>query len=355
MLITFEFPDGSLVELPATPADGWSFTEWLLGLTGNENPGMVVMNSDIIIEGVFTETPLLMRTLTLDWTGQGEITARIAAPLDAQWYGRNYTESEANKVWSAHPNAGTFLPGDVVLLSGSHIGTWNLQGVNNVKFLTKNFILDGLNATFDRAINMSDCSQVEIHSVDSNLSNCVIQNFRDHHVFVQESNNIVLDGMTVLTHNVPPFGKQTDCFYIQRTTGIKTVNTYCRIYNPSVSEHCDLWQGLQCGDVLIWNMNGRQENTKTDHAQGIFNESDVTNNIPAGTFEVQYCNLYGGKQMLVMRNKDSNLRGVCLIKNNVIEAWIERAIWLNYPSNFNSDIHTANVVSGGSNLIEINQ
>ena len=68
------YDENSSVELSAVPEEGWTFTEWSGGLTGNTNPETVVMDSDKTITATFVEGGLPTYTLTTSAVGNGSVT-----------------------------------------------------------------------------------------------------------------------------------------------------------------------------------------------------------------------------------------------------------------------------------------
>ncbi|HPO17406.1 MAG TPA: hypothetical protein PLI09_28495 [Candidatus Hydrogenedentes bacterium] len=65
------YSPGAVVTVTAQPASGWTFSEWLGGLSGNTNPADITMDSDKSITAVFVET---FYTLTLSTAGGGTTT-----------------------------------------------------------------------------------------------------------------------------------------------------------------------------------------------------------------------------------------------------------------------------------------
>ena len=49
------YPDGSTVQLTAVPGSGWAFSAWNGDLTGNTNPGSLLMNANKSVTGTFTD------------------------------------------------------------------------------------------------------------------------------------------------------------------------------------------------------------------------------------------------------------------------------------------------------------
>ena len=53
--VSTDYNSGTIVELTATPSDGWQFKEWKGDLTSNSNPAQILINSKKTITGVFVQ------------------------------------------------------------------------------------------------------------------------------------------------------------------------------------------------------------------------------------------------------------------------------------------------------------
>ncbi len=69
-----EYPEGTEVQLTATPATGWDFAGWSGDLTGMTNPATLMMNADTVVTATFTT---MSDTYTLDvvTVGSGSVAA----------------------------------------------------------------------------------------------------------------------------------------------------------------------------------------------------------------------------------------------------------------------------------------
>ncbi len=84
------YKHGTVVELEATPANGWSFKEWQGDITGNENPSQVTVRSPKEVTAVFERNGY---SLIISTTGGGNVTKTP----DQESYAHNSTvELKAN-------------------------------------------------------------------------------------------------------------------------------------------------------------------------------------------------------------------------------------------------------------------
>ena len=65
------YTHGTVVELTATPAAGWSFSAWGGDLTGSTNPDSITMDGDRTVTATFTQDQY---TLTVNVVGRGSVT-----------------------------------------------------------------------------------------------------------------------------------------------------------------------------------------------------------------------------------------------------------------------------------------
>jgi len=64
------YPNGSVVQLTATPAAGWLFSGWSGALTGSTNPANLTMDANKTVTATFVQA----RTLTVNTVGSGTVT-----------------------------------------------------------------------------------------------------------------------------------------------------------------------------------------------------------------------------------------------------------------------------------------
>lgn len=68
-----DYPEGSTVQLTATPAENWKFLGWELDLSGGDNPATITMDQEKTIRAVFVET----YELTINIEGEGDVSEEI--------------------------------------------------------------------------------------------------------------------------------------------------------------------------------------------------------------------------------------------------------------------------------------
>lgn len=192
-------------------------------------------------------------------------------PPLGDWYGIMYNENSAQ--WTvpgdfSTPNSINYsVIGvmDTIFLTGSYSGTWTLRSVDNVVFLFKDFTLTGGSG---KGIDAQYCDNIEFHVVDSDPSNFKILNYDGKHFSAKSMENLFVDGAYIRT---PTSAGQTDGFYIDKTMGLKIVNSDIIIFNGASSPHCDIIQMYKVGGtVIIANNTGVQDNNKTSNNQGIY-------------------------------------------------------------------------------------
>src|SRR5699024_8912911 len=66
-----DYEHGTLVEVKATAAKGWTFVEWQDDVTGSENPIEITVDDPKQLTAVFQKKSY---TVTVNTTGQGSIT-----------------------------------------------------------------------------------------------------------------------------------------------------------------------------------------------------------------------------------------------------------------------------------------
>ena len=113
------FDEGTVVELTATPDDGWTFDYWTGHLSGSANPETIIMNGDKSVTAVFTQLLPTQYMLTVTPSGQGTV--------------------------SLSPGGGTYDAGTVVTLTASADSGWqfdhwtgDLSGSANPATITMN-------------------------------------------------------------------------------------------------------------------------------------------------------------------------------------------------------------------------
>lgn len=109
------YTSGTVVNVTAIPASGWSFSNWLVNGTniGATNPYNLTMNNNYLLTAVFTQTPIVQYTLNVYVNGQGTTNATGSTVYN-----------EGTKVTAqATPNTGWYLGN--WLLNGTNIGSAN--------------------------------------------------------------------------------------------------------------------------------------------------------------------------------------------------------------------------------------
>jgi len=344
-----DFNKGDILQLTATPDEGWHFDRWEGDIVSTTNPEIITFQEGEVIVAIFSKDNVTPPDpdeddLIIVIEGNGAVAVEKIIdilPPDDSYYGREYLSSEADRVIDVHPNDIDFIDGETVLLTGAHKGTWDIDKPQNVIFLFENFSLDGEELR-SRGFNVQSAIDCEFHSVNRDNTNCRIFGFKQKHVYVQNSADLFFDGLNILT---PVNQGQTDGFYVQRTSDIIIANCKIIIRNENVDAHNDFIQLFTCyGDRVFWNNYGRQDNSKTKNAQGIFDEMNTDD---VGNFTAQYNDFVVGEAGIVIRNKDNVRRSVADVRNNkVVSRLPVHAIWMNYPVSYNLDIREVNDVQG---------
>lgn len=95
------YDQGTAVTLTATPAAGWTFSQWQGDLSGSANPATITMNANKSATAVFVQTPATQYTLTTSVTGSGQV--------------------------SLNPAGGTYGSGTVVTLTATPAAGWTFS------------------------------------------------------------------------------------------------------------------------------------------------------------------------------------------------------------------------------------
>lgn len=124
--VKLDYNSGEIVVLTATPATGYTFTEWTGDETGTQNPLSVIMNSNKVITANFTATT---ETYTLDVIAENGTVEQDPVKID-------YNNGEI-VVLTATPVTGYTFTG----WTGDETGTQNPLSVtmNSNKDITANF------------------------------------------------------------------------------------------------------------------------------------------------------------------------------------------------------------------------
>ena len=88
-----QYPSGTVVQLTATAAAGWTFAGWTGALTGTTSPAPVTMDGNKTVTATFTQlpvaptitTPPANQTVTAPQTATFTVVATGTAPLSYQW------------------------------------------------------------------------------------------------------------------------------------------------------------------------------------------------------------------------------------------------------------------------------
>jgi surface protein len=72
--VSTDYNSGTIVELTATPSDGWQFEEWTGDLTGNENPKEITIDKAKTVTAVFVKKKY---PLTIEIEGEGTVAEKI--------------------------------------------------------------------------------------------------------------------------------------------------------------------------------------------------------------------------------------------------------------------------------------
>jgi len=119
------YPAGKTVTIEATPADGYSFDHWIVnGTDAYNNPGLITMDSDVIVTAVFTQNTVTNYNLSITVEGQGTTTGAgsyamgtevtITATPASGWTFDHWVVNGTD----AHNNPGTvMMNGDVMVVA----------------------------------------------------------------------------------------------------------------------------------------------------------------------------------------------------------------------------------------------
>ncbi len=121
---THSYFEGSIVELAATPDEGWFFEKWVIdGINVSDNPASVTMNGNIEVVAHFAEPPQYQLTIAVEGNGsvtpdvgtysyvEGSIVELVATPdegwLFEKWEinGSDVAENETTVTMTANVNA----------------------------------------------------------------------------------------------------------------------------------------------------------------------------------------------------------------------------------------------------------
>jgi len=287
----YTFSDGALVELTAMSDPGHSFTGWDGDLAGTQNPIQLIMDADKGVMAMFTEDiieppPNTDRVLTVIVEGAGSVMVNQISQPPPSWdkyYGRIYKEDEADfRVPGDFPdiysiNYSQIPGGSKILISGTYKNTWRPNGLSNIIFLFKDFVMDG-QGTVEHAIYINGGNGVEFHSIDGNVNNAIFREYTGKVIDQHGGTNMWFDGFHLRTE-LDNSGGQTDLFYLQDINGLKVTNCNGIIYTEGGSGHNDCLQMYRIsGEVLISHNWFMQDNHRTTNNQGIYLTTPGTGN-----------------------------------------------------------------------------
>ena len=95
---TSEHEHGTVVELTATPADGWRFVEWEGDLTGSENPAEITIEDEKEVTAIFEKKEY---PLTIEIEGEGAVSEEVlqAKTTDYEYGAVVELTANANSGW----------------------------------------------------------------------------------------------------------------------------------------------------------------------------------------------------------------------------------------------------------------
>ena len=70
-----DYNSGTVVELTATPKDGWEFKEWSGDLTGSDNPKEITIDKAKTVKAVFVKK--IQYALTIEIQGEGTVSQKV--------------------------------------------------------------------------------------------------------------------------------------------------------------------------------------------------------------------------------------------------------------------------------------
>lgn len=92
---TTDYEQGTLVELTAEPDNGWEFDRWEGDLQGAENPGTILIDSDVEVTAIFTRIEF---PLTITAVGEGQVMDQDSVFVETVFY-----ESDSEITLTAKP------------------------------------------------------------------------------------------------------------------------------------------------------------------------------------------------------------------------------------------------------------
>ncbi len=101
---SIDYEHGTLVELTATPAEGYKFIEWRGGLTGSKNPVQITIDEPKEVTAVFEKKTF---ALTIEISGEGSV-------------------SQNPSIWETDHPLNEYKYGTKVKLTASATGNWRL-------------------------------------------------------------------------------------------------------------------------------------------------------------------------------------------------------------------------------------
>ena len=135
-----DYNSGTVVELTATPKDGWEFKEWTGDLTGSDNPKEITIDKAKTVKAVFISNSG-GEPFTTTWaieTGDFKFPLQDYADITIDW-GDDSTSNHTDGVFPTHSYASsaTFTIKVTVNDAAKDIGRMNIANNNASKFLIR--------------------------------------------------------------------------------------------------------------------------------------------------------------------------------------------------------------------------
>ena len=235
--VSTDYNSGTIVELTATPSDGWQFKEWKGDLTSNSNPAQILINSKKTITGVFVQnsndSPFYLddNGVTIkarDWVTvgtTGELNGVTYTAVDTNTLqlkainGEDLSKVVTTLVTNLNYLAGIYKEG---LVFNPDISSWDVSNVTN------------MNSTFSGAGYFNqDISKWDVSNVTK-----MTKMFFMHGAFNQDIGNWDVSNVTDMTKMfgfAGKFNQDISSWDVSNVTTMKEMFHYASSFNQDIS------------------------------------------------------------------------------------------------------------------------